>query len=269
MSVAPAHPRWDPSPPPSRVDLLEVDDRFRAAVPDSELALARRVLSAARLELPRGPWTPRIAAGAPAPFGVLVVGGTLLHELGLAGRAHAQLYGAGDLLRPWRQADSELSCPSTWTALGSATVAVLDDRYILAARRWPGLIAALHDRLCDQLDVAARRAAICALPRVEDRTLALFLQLADRWGHVGRDEMIIRLPLTHDQIGRMIGARRPTVSLALTVLAESGLLRREDHDTWRLARSADAALAPEATPARERLRAAGGVGRRERLRIAR
>jgi DNA-binding IclR family transcriptional regulator len=47
--------------------------------------------------------------------------------------------------------------------------------------------------------------------------------------------VVVRLQLTHELIGRLIGARRPTVSLALHALAEEGILERRDADSWRLA----------------------------------
>jgi CRP/FNR family transcriptional regulator, cyclic AMP receptor protein len=77
-------------------------------------------------------------------------------------------------------------------------------------------------------------AAISAWPRVEERVLALFWQLADRWGVVRPDGVVIELALTHATIGHLVGAQRPTVSLALHALAEAGLLRRGDTGAWTL-----------------------------------
>ena len=48
--------------------------------------------------------------------------------------------------------------------------------------------------------------------------------------------MTVRLALTHGLIGRLVGARRPTVSLALATLAEHGQLRSTGKGEWRLAR---------------------------------
>jgi DNA-binding IclR family transcriptional regulator len=45
----------------------------------------------------------------------------------------------------------------------------------------------------------------------------------------------IDLPLTHETIGRLVGARRPTVSLGLRELAMQDLLRREPTGRWLLA----------------------------------
>ena len=71
--------------------------------------------------------------------------------------------------------------------------------------------------------------------RVEDRLLALFWHLADRWGRVLPDGVRIELPLTHETIGHLIGARRPTVTLGLSALRGEGLLRRQVDGAWLLA----------------------------------
>ena len=73
------------------------------------------------------------------------------------------------------------------------------------------------------------------MPRVEERILALLCHLANRWGHVTRDGVTLNLPITHEVLGLLIGARRPTVSLALRALTDQNLLRRRD-DLWVLPR---------------------------------
>jgi len=46
-------------------------------------------------------------------------------------------------------------------------------------------------------------------------------------------------------IGHLVGAQRPTVSLALHALAEAGLLRRGDTGAWTLGHNALATLAAD------------------------
>ena len=58
------------------------------------------------------------------------------------------------------------------------------------------------------------------LTRVERRLKALFWHLAERWGRVSGDGVIVPLALTHRILGQLVGARRPTVSTALSELAE-------------------------------------------------
>jgi CRP/FNR family cyclic AMP-dependent transcriptional regulator len=111
---------------------------------------------------------------------------------------------------------------------------VLDDRVLVAMREWPRMIARLFAVAMRQLERADLNAAIGRLERVEDRVLGLFWLLADRWGRRGPDGIAIEHPLTHEAIGRLIGARRPTVSLGLRALYEQGALHRRADGTWLL-----------------------------------
>jgi len=228
----------------SRVSLLRVDPALRAALAPEDLALAEHALVAPCRRLPRGRWAPEmIAVGGAHPFAALLLEGVVTYEITLAGRRSAQLLGPGDLFRPWSSTEASLRYASSWSAAGDAAIALLDDHFLVAARRWPRLAAVVYERLADQMEVAAVRAAIVALPRVEQRVLALFWQLADRWGVVRPEGVVVRLALTHELIGRLVGAQRPTISLALHTLAEQDLLCRDDTGEWTLARESVTLLA--------------------------
>jgi CRP/FNR family transcriptional regulator, cyclic AMP receptor protein len=121
---------------------------------------------------------------------------------------------------------------------------VLDGRFVQLARRWPALMTGLAHRLFEAQQEQHTRAAICAMPRVEERILALLCHLAGRWGHVTTDGVTLALPVTHELLGALIGSRRPTVSLALQVLDSQHLLTRRDDGTWLL--PADATQWPQA-----------------------
>ena len=92
----------------------------------------------------------------------------------------------------------------------------------------------LVDRLSERAQRLAITQAISQLNRVDERLKALFWHLAERWGRVAREGVVVPLVLSHRLIGELIGARRPTVSTALTELArEEQLVRRAD-GTWLL-----------------------------------
>jgi CRP/FNR family cyclic AMP-dependent transcriptional regulator len=99
------------------------------------------------------------------------------------------------------------------------------------------MIARLFALTMRQLERADINAAIGRLERVEDRLLGLFWLLADRWGRRVPDGIAINQPLTHEAIGRLIGARRPTVSLGLRALSEQGWLKRGPEGAWLLSPS--------------------------------
>lgn len=144
----------------STVALLRVDARLRDAVPADELPFAERVLIAPRRELRDGGCRRTRSSATARPFAALLLRGLVTHEVMLAGRCSANLLGPGDLFRPWHSADTPLPCDERWTATGGAAIAVLDERFVATARRWPSLSAVVHERLPEQLEVAAVRGAI-------------------------------------------------------------------------------------------------------------
>ena len=58
--------------------------------------------------------------------------------------------------------------------------------------------------------------------------------LADRWGKVRPDGVNVPLELTHQTLGRLVGAQRPSVTTALKQLGEEGRVTRCDDGTWLL-----------------------------------
>jgi len=228
------------------VALTRLDAAFHAAVPSDDRGLAQRYTADVHALEP-GPWAAHeLEIDGRRAFAVMVLDGVLCQEVLLAERTCAELLGPGDVVRPWDREDPTIPCHMRWTCLEAASVAILDDRFVAAARRWPGLMAVMFERLNDQLHNAQRRTAIAALPRVEQRLIALFWQLADRWGVVHPEGIVIRLKLTHEFLGHLIGARRPTVSLAVAALAADNLLTRDAAGHWTLAHHSIDELQPDA-----------------------
>jgi hypothetical protein len=121
-------------------------------------------------------------------------------------------------------------------------LAVLEDHMLLAIRRFPQLSVGLHMRMADQHERLAAQLVICQLPRVEDRVLAMMWLLAESWGRVTSSGTALPISLTHDALGELIGAKRPTVTLALRELSERGALVRTDQG-WLLLEPLDEAEA--------------------------
>ena len=217
------------------VSIVDADPDLAAGIGKEDLELARRVLTRPLFDIPRGRWSPELMrAQAEGAFAILVVSGAIVRQLDLADRHSTQLLGPGDLFQMPSTGGALLHAPVTWTALQRSSVAMLDGRYARASQRWPALAVNLHRRLLDQNDRIALHAAISQLPRVERRVLALFWQLAERWGRVTATGIEVPLELTHEALGRLVGAQRPTVTLALGELAQEGVLTRSPDRTWTL-----------------------------------
>jgi CRP/FNR family transcriptional regulator, cyclic AMP receptor protein len=176
--------------------------------------------------LPPGPLLAPLTAAGPR-FAVLRAG-VVLKVTTLRDRDVVELLGPGDVL-DLRPDDEPCTLPTTTSheVLRRAALAPV-----------PATGEALHAAVQAQLAAQCRRAsahlAALSLPRVEDRLHAVFCDLADRFGRVRPDGLVIDLPLTHRLLGRLVGARRPTISLALRVLADAGVLDRREDGAWVL-----------------------------------
>ena len=149
-------------------------------------------------------------------------------DLLFAGRTTTELLGAGDILRPWDDdvAFDALPFSASWHVHTPARVAILDTRVAIAAGRWPSIATALHARHVRRVRGLAFQRAIAQLPRVDDRMIVLLWALAERWGRVGPDGVRVPVGLPHRTLATLVGARRPSVTTALTGLAREGLVER-------------------------------------------
>lgn len=218
-------------PGPSRpegVRLVDLEPGLAEGLSPEELEFARRNLVVPSVTAPVGAWVP--GPELAEPLAVLVLSGILLRDGIAAGRRDALCFGPGDFVDPRLLADPN----GTWRVLDTAEVALLDQRVIAVARRCPPLFGRLVERLFDGHREQHALAAVRSLPRVEERIVALLGHHASRWGRVTPDGITLVFPVTHELLGRLVGARRPTVSLALAELREQGLLSRLADGRWLL-----------------------------------
>jgi CRP/FNR family transcriptional regulator, cyclic AMP receptor protein len=219
----------------SMARLLNVDPDLGALLPDTRRQQAHRELIVRTHRLPIGPWEiSRLAGAAADHIGLLITDGVLARELIVADQVSTELLGLGDLVRPWQPASRARLLPvdAVWSVLSPTTVAVLDRRFAAELARFPEVTATLFDRLSERSMRLATTQAISQLTRVDRRLKALFWHLAERWGRVSRTGVIVPLDLTHRILGQLVGARRPTVSLALSELADRDELLRRPDGSW-------------------------------------
>src|SRR3954447_9282200 len=162
-----------------RTRLLEVDPDLAEAIPRDDRVAARRLIVSEARRAERGPWSPDLSCrDGGRGFALLIASGLMLREVVLADRRAAQVFGPGDVLRPSACDDSSLAEAVEWTVMEEAVIAILDDTFLLAARRWPRLGNAINDRLFAQVDRMAVHLAIAQLPRIEQRLLGILWHLA-------------------------------------------------------------------------------------------
>jgi CRP/FNR family transcriptional regulator, cyclic AMP receptor protein len=218
------------------IALLDVEPELGEGLNPQERESAGRVLTVPTRVLDPGPWRPVDGLGGVAPVvGMLIVDGIVTRDLVFAGRTTTELLGAGDLLRPWDDDHQFEALPFTvtWHVHETARVAILDTRVAMAAGRWPPIATALGTRHVRRARTLAFQRAITQLPRVEDRVLVLMWTLAERWGRVGPHGVRLPLGLPHRTLATLVGARRPSVTTAVTGLTRAGLVERVN-DGWLL-----------------------------------
>lgn len=216
--------------------LLERDRELGEDLDPARLAAAMQRAQTTVITLPRGPWeppewSPSVRVGA----GLLLLEGLMLRRVGLEGRFGAELLATGDLMRPWQREGDGSSIPRKlrWQVLERCRVAVLDLSLMRQLTDYPEIYGRLMGRALRRSRRLAINIAIVHQPRVESRLHMLLWHLADRWGVVRVDGVMMPIKLTHETLAELIAARRPTVSSALSSMERSGVLRRTQ-EGWLL-----------------------------------
>jgi CRP/FNR family transcriptional regulator, cyclic AMP receptor protein len=230
----------------------------RVALLDARLMLTDQLTPDERAEL-TGVTLPLITADAGTldldtlltehrAFGVTVFDGLVMSSLRLGDQTGIHLLGPGDLLVPRNELWPSWLADLDFRTTTPVRLGLLGNDLLGAVHRWPRLLYGLYASMGDQLQRLNVQLVICQLPRVEDRVVALLWLLADSWGHVTPGGVRMPLALTHETLGALVGARRPTVTLALRKLTDEGALVVQETG-WLL-------VAPPPEPAEPRRRIA-------------
>ncbi len=186
---------------------------------------ARPSVTAITFETDAGPiaLARSLQRAAPGP-GLLILDGVLAANVQVGDRISTDLLGQGDLVQPWNSNDAELVCEADWRALATTRFAVLDQAFAQRVQPWPQITLALLRRAGKRARRLNVQRAISAQPRLEIRLVLLMWHLAARWGKVEPGGVRVPLPLTHQLMGHLISAERPSVSHALSRLAKAGVV---------------------------------------------
>lgn len=204
------------------------DPELAESLSPADRASASEHCIAPAIHLPRGRWDGQRSDMTPGGIGLLVLRGLLIRRVDVGGGFGAELLGQGDLLRPWQGegAQSSLSRSSGWRVLEDARIAVLDRHTAVRFARYPELTGRLVAKSLERSRNLATAMAIAHHSRVDTRLHMLFWHLADRWGRVCPDGVLIPLRLTHAMLADLVSARRPSVSTGLSEMVRQGLIER-------------------------------------------
>jgi CRP-like cAMP-binding protein len=214
---------------------LEADPELGLRVPAEKIREARAELLAPMRSLDRGLWEAPQEHDA-GHLGYLMLEGLLGRDVILAGTTTTELLGPGDVVQPFvsMHDDTLIRYHVLWHVLEPVKFAQLDDNFSRALGKWPPVMRVLLDRALRRSLRVSMHAALLQLSPVETRLLFMFWLLADRWGRVTPDGVRLKLQLSHQLLGQLVGCRRASITTALHRMEESGLVTRRSDRTWLL-----------------------------------
>jgi CRP/FNR family cyclic AMP-dependent transcriptional regulator len=227
------------------ISIIDADPDLAGLVKETDRERARREALTRVNHLSVGTWK---AATAIQPDihhrGFLVIDGLISRQVNVLDRHCVELLGMGDVLRPWSwdEEGSHVHAEVGWKVLEPTRLAVLDGGLVRRMTPWPQLGVELFARGTRRAHSLAIALAIAHHPRVDDRLLLTLWHLAERWGRVRPEGIMVPLPLSHQRLADLVGAHRPSVTAAMGELVRSGAVSRDDEGTWFLHGSPPPAL---------------------------
>jgi hypothetical protein len=219
------------------VRLLEVDPDLGSSLDPDAFAVARDELLVRTVEAPRGAWDLDHAwAATGAQLGLLMLEGVIASDAGVGRRMTLEILGAGDVLRCWprdRHAEA-LKIRLRLNVMDPVRFAVFDDAFCARVARWPAVLNAITGRVMGRATSATLRLLIHQVVRIDDRVLLSLWGLAERFGRVTPDGILVPVPINHTMMARFVGAQRPTVSQAVGELTRRGEVARTEEGGWLL-----------------------------------
>jgi CRP/FNR family transcriptional regulator, cyclic AMP receptor protein len=219
------------------ISIVDADPDLADLLSSGEVERARREAVTRVQRLSPGAWN---AADAHEPAehhrGFLVVDGLLSRTVDVLGRHCVELVGHGDVMRPWSwdEVGSHVRAEVGWTVLEPTRLAVLDHQFVLRIVPWPQLGLELFNRGTRRAHHLAVALAIAHHQRVDDRLQLTLWHLAERWGRVHPDGIVVPLPLSHQRLADLVGAQHRSVMRGRGPLQRRGAISRREDGDWVL-----------------------------------
>jgi len=216
------------------VQILKSDPELGLRVPVTQIADARNQLVARVKTLDPGRW--EVPRDTTSRLGFLMLDGLLARDVVLVGHTCTELLGEGDVIQPWIPStdDGLVRYRVLWHVLAPSRLAVLDETFARTLAEWPQVMSMLLERAIRRTLRMSVHQALLQLSPVETRLVVLFWHLAERWGRVTPDGISVKLRMSHELLGQLVGCRRASVTTALHRVDDSGLVTRRTDGTWLL-----------------------------------
>jgi CRP/FNR family transcriptional regulator, cyclic AMP receptor protein len=216
------------------VRLLAADPDLGSRLADRRFKTAEAELLAAVRSVDAGPWLPG-PPGRAAGAGVVLLDGFVKRVVTVGRRRSTELLGQGDVIQRWVPVpeDTTILVGDDWRVLQATEFAVLGPDFLGAVSRYPEVLVEVIGRVARRTRRLAIQAAISEIQGMPTRVLMLLWHLAEAWGKRSQDGYLLRVPISHETIGQMIGAHRSSVTTAIAELVREGqLVARRNH--WLL-----------------------------------
>jgi hypothetical protein len=186
-------------------------------------------------QLEPGPWSPPHIEPNRAPFGLLIISGFIARETVLPDASSIEVLGAGEVMRPWMSfGDSQVDVDIRWETLEPTVIAALDVRFGSVALRHPAIMTTLMDRYVARSMWANLHLAVSNIVGLDKRLETMLWHLAERWGKIAPDGVVLPLRFSHEFLAKLVGVRRPSVTSSISRLRQEGIVDRRPDGTWLL-----------------------------------
>jgi len=206
--------------------LLE-DPELAQGLSREDRGVAAELFRAEVISVKRPRWQPPDYDPA-TTYGLLVLEGLMGRRVRVGNAVATELLGAGDILRPWDEPTLWGMIPPEldWRIFRPTRLAVLDERITGLIGRRRELVITFSGRLLRRARSIAYLMAISHLTRVEGRLIATLWHIASSWGRVTPEGVTVPFRLTHEVLGEILGAQRPSVTIAMQRLQQRGQVKR-------------------------------------------
>lgn len=215
--------------------ILKSDPDFAGTLTAEDRRLAMELFRARVVSVSPPRWEPP-EYDPDTTFGLLVLDGLIGRRVRIGSAIGNELLTCGDILRPWQEPApwQEIRPDLEWRVYAPTRVAVLDERLTRLIGQRPQLVVEFSGRLLRRVHSISYLTAISHLVLVEDRLLGTLWHLAGQCGRVSREGVRVPFRLTHEMLGEILGARRPSVTVAVQKLKARGEIARNPRGEYVL-----------------------------------
>ncbi|MDZ7759194.1 MAG: Crp/Fnr family transcriptional regulator [Desulfovermiculus sp.] len=135
---------------------------------------------------------------------------------------------AGDFIGEYMLSEQESAFPVTATCMEKTLICGFTrDTFDSLVREYPNIGLEVIKRMSEQVASLTDRVGSMSKVNLEDRLYSVLSAVAKEHGRESDDGYIIQFPLTHEDLGFLVGAHRVSITRAMKGLKESGRIVKQ------------------------------------------